>query len=122
MLKKTKLPSFAGVAFLLALFVTLPWLPIGSQDAEGQRNLRVRSIRTAAAARQPIRDYTVHVVATEDDYRALMPRFPSPSSDLILVMEPGQDEILALFRSELDAQRAAQALPPARLDDRRAQP
>jgi len=65
-------------------------------------------------------DYTVHLVASEAEYRALLPRFPSTASHLIIVMQPGQD--LAHFRSELDAQRAAQSLPPARIVDRRVRP
>jgi hypothetical protein len=66
-------------------------------------------------------DYTVHVVGSQEQYRELLPRYPRPSSDLILIMQPGE-EPMRRFRTELDAQRAAASLPPARINDLRPRP
>ncbi len=113
--------TFSGLIVVIALLLSLTWLPL-APEAEAEPGPRVAR-RIVAMERPPATPagwlYTIHIVESEEQKRGLFARYPSPTSDSFIVIAPGQETDLQLFRAEIDAQRSAQGLPPAVIDDLR---
>jgi len=116
-----RLATFSGLAVVVALLLSLPWLPLASETGtEAKVAPRVAMERPPETPAGWL--FTIHIVESEEQKRSLFARYPSPASDSFIVIEPGQEADLQHFRTEIDAQRSAKGLPPAVIDDLRPKP
>ena len=135
-----RLPSFTGVALLLALLASFPWLPITQDDAStGPRQLTIESSTNAVVmpALPPLNDdgsprmpyipvtpadwdYTIHIVGTREQYDTLDQTLNTTGRDTILIARQDENNYVLRVRHEMDEDRSRRGLSPVKVIDLRA--
>jgi len=117
---------YSGVAMLLALLISLPWL---TPAASGEGSTISRTVNVNAAATAPIfqisrpaSNFTVHLVASEPDLALVAARYPDPMTGLVFIILPEDEASFLRRRTDVDRVREDGRLPPLRIQDHRCDP
>ena len=116
--------AFTGVAVLVALLFSFPWLPISSPSSAQRSEAVLARLPSGPTtpSNPPGWHFTMHLVSTEEEARLLQSSFPDPESDIVLVVLPEDEVLFQRFRREVNDYRAGRQLPAVKIDDRRVKP
>jgi len=137
-----RLPSFSGVLMLMALLVSLPWLPI-TQSATSKssawpspREAQTATSNAPASSFDPASivwpaptvsavlepNFTLHVVGSREQYEIVIAAYPNGSTDSVMIAAPGNNIAFKRVRREMDEERQRFGLPVVQVKEHRETP
>lgn len=107
-----RLPSFWGVASLVALLIALPWLPLGYKGDFVRETPLVRepgaqSVVTSGPSSSRDDSFTIYVVNDRDEADKLSKQVDPQRAVVALVLTPQDDDRLARYILDTNQARTA---------------